>query len=335
MIKGELGRRMAGAAGAAAFMLAAALWPSGIADAGEPPAPLLRFAVISDIHVQQGNKRSEERLRQALQDLHETVPDASALVINGDLGNGSPEDYAALGQQMRRLPHPEPTFYTIGNHEFYRAWTRGGGGWNPDGFPNGDTDSGAIGRFLDFTGYPRVYRDAWVERHHFLFLGSEAYRQSVPSLGEEAWLSEEQLDWLERSMQLKANSGRPVFVFLHQPLLGTLEGSTAEPPVYSGGLDKLRRLKGILARYPHAVLFSGHTHRALGLPGTVLRDGFTMVNSSSVYEPLGENNLPTGKGEVRSEGLVVEVYRDKIRIRGRDFARKVWVFEADALAGNQ
>jgi 3',5'-cyclic-AMP phosphodiesterase len=289
----------------------------------------LQFAVISDVHVQHGNPLSGTRLREALLDFREIAPNAKALVLNGDLGNGRQEDYEALSKVMEALPHPEKTFYTIGNHEFYKAWVDSAGRWNPDGFPNGDTDAGAIGRFLSFTGYSNVYRDEWLEGYHLLFLGSEAYRQTKPDLGEEAWLSDEQLGWLESSLRIRSRTAHPVFVFLHQPIPGTIAGSIPSASVHPKAALRYTRLKEIIAKYPQAILFTGHSHMGLGLPRTVEREGFTMVNTSSVYEPLSEDELPYGETDRRSEGLLVEVYKDEVRIRGRNFAQKAWVPEAD------
>lgn len=289
--------------------------------------PELKFAVLSDIHVQQGHEPSVRKLGHALKDLEEAAPDIGALVVNGDLGNGQPADYELLAKLMRSLPHPEQVYYTMGNHEFYKAWMDGAGSWNAGGFPNGETEAASIGRYLNYTGYPKVYRDAWVEGYHFLFLGSEAYRQSDASNGEDAWLSEGQLNWLERAMEEEAERGRPIFVFLHQPLPETVSGS--KTPANRRGVVQHERLRSILSRYPQSILFTGHTHWELSSADTLVCGPFTMVNSSSVYEPYSEEDRAYGEEERMSEGLVAEVYGDEVRIRGRSFDRGQWVDAAD------
>ncbi|HWJ03385.1 MAG TPA: metallophosphoesterase, partial [Verrucomicrobiae bacterium] len=51
----------------------------------------------------------------------------------------------------------------------------------------------------------------------------------------------------------------------------------------------------------------------------------TMFNSSSVYEPLSLSGVSLGS---RCEGLVVEVYENKLVVRGRDFLASTWLDNA-------
>ncbi|WP_313731609.1 metallophosphoesterase family protein [Cohnella nanjingensis] len=291
--------------------------------------PLLAFPVISDVHVQWWHEPSQTKFANALNDLHAINPDADALVINGDLGDGMPADYDKLAELLRQTPHPNKMFYTIGNHEFYKAWHDADGNWNSDTYPNGESDQDSINRFLNFTGENKVYHDAMVKGYHFIFLGSEQYRQTDPSNLEDAYLSDEQLDWLKKTLKKGAGSDKPIFVFLHQPLPYTVSG-TSFCCVNNRAIIQHEALKSILSDYPQVIFFSGHTHWELKLPGTLVRDKFTMVNSSSVVQPWTDdgNGGEMLAGPDDSEGLYVEVYKDKVRIQGRDFYRKQWVPEA-------
>lgn len=289
--------------------------------------PRLQFSVISDIHLQRWTPSTHHKLKAALTDLSETVTEAQALVVNGDLGNGHEEEYELFAKLLKEAQHPDQVYYTIGNHEFYKAWENGLGVWNPNGFPNGETEAMSIGRFLTFTGYQKVYHDAWVEGYHFLFLGSEAYRQSDPDHREDAYLTPEQLKWFETTISEKAEEDRPIFVFLHQPLPYTVSGS--DMYVNDRAVIQHEELRAILSRYPQAVFFSGHSHYELSLPKTMVRDGFTMINSSSVHSPHDENDVAYEEGDKMSEGLTVEVYEDEVHVRGRNFAKREWVPEAD------
>ena len=310
------------AAGAAASSLAA----TTVAGAG----PVFRFAVISDIHVEAWNKESHTKLRKALTDLGTNAP-GQALVINGDLGNGLPKDYETLGKLMQENPYPGQVVYTIGNHEFYKAWTDASGKWNEAGFPNGETAEASINRFLQFTGYEKVYHDSWIGGYHFVFLGSESYRQTDDSYPEDAWLSENQLNWLEGVMAEGAEEGKPIFVFLHQPLPYTVAGSYTD--FNSRAVVQHDRLKEILSRYPQTIFFSGHSHWELGSPGTLIRDGFTMVNTSSVLTPYDTTDNPIAAEEQKSEGIVVEVTSNSVQIKGRNFTAGDWIPEASYTVG--
>jgi 3',5'-cyclic-AMP phosphodiesterase len=312
----------ADAAGSAVSALAAA--PSGGA------GPVFRFAVISDIHVEAWNKESHTKLRKALTDLGTNAP-GQALVINGDLGNGLPKDYETLGKLMQENPYPGQVVYTIGNHEFYKAWTDASGKWNEANFPNGETADASINRFLQFTGYEKVYHDSWIGGYHFVFLGSESYRQTDDSYAEDAWLSENQLNWLEGVMAEGAEEGKPIFVFLHQPLPYTVAGSYTD--FNSRAVVQHDRLRELLSRYPQTVFFSGHSHWELGSPGTLIRDGFTMVNTSSVLTPYDTTDNPIAAEERKSEGIVVEVTGNTVQIKGRNFTAGDWIPEASYTVG--
>lgn len=288
----------------------------------KPAGLKLAFPVISDPHVQSTDAASQRVLKAALEDLHGVDPTADALVINGDLGNGQPADYTALRSIISSTPHPSQLFYTMGNHEYYRAWVDRNGKYNPGAFPNGESELMSIRRFLNLTRESKVYYDKWVKDHHFIFLGSERYRQSYPELGENAYLSQQQLDWLQAKLTEAKTPNRPIFVFLHQPLPYTVNGSHEEL-----GVMQHRELREILAKHPEVILFSGHTHYVLNSPYMVVRDTFTMVNSSSVYrvyDPIAGNTSID-----RSQGLYVEVYEGKVVIRGRDFAKRMWIPEAE------
>ncbi|WJH32279.1 metallophosphoesterase [Paenibacillus sp. CC-CFT747] len=281
-----------------------------------PEDPILSFPVLSDIHVQSGDAKSQRKFKAALEDLAEINPGANTMVINGDLGNGRPSDYGVLSEILESTDHP-PIHFTIGNHEFYKAYLRGDS-WNPDGFPNGETEQASINRFLTFTGMDKLYHDAWIKDYHFIFLGSEQFRQSNPDNGDDAYLSETQLSWLKEKLQEGAELNKPIFVFLHQPLPFTVTGSNE-----ARGVVQHKELKQILDAYPQVIMFNSHTHYLLGSPNSVYRDRFLMVNTSSASEPWSVKAGPLDGDE--SEGLVVQVFPNAVVLKGRDFASKQWI----------
>ncbi|MCX7571432.1 metallophosphoesterase [Tumebacillus sp. DT12] len=297
-------------------LMAALAFQSAAIPATTVPAiqPELRFPVISDTHVQSWDTRSQTKFKQALTDLHNVAPKSDAMVITGDLGNGQPADYAALSAILSGTPHPAQTLFTIGNHEFYKAWMNTSGQFSEKTFPNGETEQASITRFLHLTGESKVYYERWIKGYHFLVLGSEQYRQSNPANLESAWLSSGQLHWLKEELKEKKEANRPIFVFLHQPIEQTVQGE---------------ELRAILAEHPEVIFFSGHTHTYLGHPNTLMRDQFTRVNTSSVLDPV--NGADQQISPEQSEGMVVSVYDDKVVIQGRDFHGKRWIEGAQYL----
>ncbi len=274
----------------------------------------LLFGVVSDIHVQRTNPVARNKFQQMLGDMVQLqVPN---LIINGDLGDGTPQDYHTLGNLISQQKNYPAIFYTIGNHEFYKANHNPiTNAWSPETFPNGEIEIAALNRFLKFTGRDQVYYDEYLKGYHFIFLGSEKSALSDPFYGDRAFISNAQLVWLEIELQENYSPGKPIFVFLHQPLARL--GFSVN--VFIIQADRLRE---ILNRFPEVIFFSGHIHHQLELPTTVLKEKFKMVNSSSVALPRDANGKPLPN---QSEGLLVEVFENKVIIKGRDFLTKTWI----------
>ncbi|CAG7645052.1 3',5'-cyclic adenosine monophosphate phosphodiesterase CpdA [Paenibacillus solanacearum] len=284
---------------------------------------VLTFAVLSDIHVQSWDKRSIRKFGAALDDVRKAAPQTEALVLNGDLGNGDPDDYQMLNRILDRHPHPAEMYYTIGNHEFYKAWHDRFRRPAMETFPNGESERQSVSRFLRQSGEAKVYYKRVLKGYTFLFLGTEQYRQTDPANKEDAFLSKEQLQWLSEQLEEADKSGKPIFVFLHQPLPGTVSGS--DVPGNGKGVVQAEELRARLSAYPRVILFTGHTHFEWSLPQTVVRDKFAMVNCSSVGDPRQGTDEPYPPEQGRSEGVVVEAYPDRVLIKGRAFHDGRWL----------
>ncbi|WP_274363965.1 metallophosphoesterase family protein [Paenibacillus thermotolerans] len=282
----------------------------------------IRFAVMSDIHVQAWDKESQDKFRAALDD-YQTMEKQDLMVINGDLTDGFEEDYQTLNGIMGEYELP-PVYATIGNHEFYKMWYDKDRNWSADTFPNGWTSEQAVDLFKASMKLEQVYRDAWVNGYHFIFLGGEQYRDKDPESMEDAYLSEAQLSWLEDKLAEKrdAEHPKPIFVFLHQQLPATIAGSW-----YDMGVVQHQELRQLLEKYPEVIYFSGHTHFELISKDLYKEEGFAMVGSSSVFRPYNEANQPI-EGP-NSESLFVEVEGDIVTIKGRRHDTRQWVEQAE------
>jgi len=178
-------------------------------------------------------------------------------------------------------------------------------------------------RLSDFegtTGMRGSYHDHWIDGYHYIFLGTE---QPHPK---DCDMSAEQLEWLDAKLSEHATLDHPLFLFLHQPLMDTVAGSLKEQGWY--GVNQDAELKAVLANYPQVILFSGHTHWQLEAQHTMY-DGAghmpTMFNASSVgYLWTDQDEHLEG-----SEGLHVEVYKDRVVVKGRNFVTSEWIEGAE------
>lgn len=267
--------------------------------------PLLTFQVITDTHVTSDPENAYNRnFEQALQDIEANGMASSGIMHAGDVtDHGYPQEYEEFRRiwdaYSDRLP---PLYLATGNHDV------GLGEWES-----------RLGNFLAATGMPAAYHDHWINGYHFIFLGTEKGLELFCDL------SEEQLHWLDMKLGEKASPDKPVFVFLHQPLMNTTAGSMEAQQWY--GVTQDTELKTILSKHRQALLFTGHGHWELEAPRNYYDGEGTlpaMFNAASVAY------LWTDDGERKegSQGYYVEVYEDRVLVKGRDFASGTWVQSA-------
>lgn len=261
-------------------------------------APLFTFNVISDVHCGE-SPREDVRFLAALEDLGRANPKAAALCVVGDLVETSTEaNYDRFNACLAKVPHP-PVYAVLGNHDV--RWLKGG-------YPE------AIERFKRRTGMPGAYFDRWIEGHHFIFLGTDEDLKDAASLGPV------QLAWLEARLAERAERTKPIFVFLHQPLVRTTAGTYPEDGYtteYPDGVVQDAQLRNVLGRYPQVLFFTGHTHATVESPEEVHRKtGFACVNTAATAYTIGKG--------AASQGLCVDVYRNKVVVKGRSFAERAW-----------
>lgn len=277
--------------------------------------PLLTFQIITDTHVT-ADPTHEYNLNfeRALHDLAVHAQGSSGIMHIGDItDHGFKEEYEEvhriLGLYQAELPEIR---YTLGNHDV------GLGHWES-----------RLAMYTSRMGMPGPYHDHWIGGYHFIFLGTE---EGLPTFCN---LSDEQLRWLDlklgerqessQSMEELSMSERPVFLFLHQPLKDTVAGSLESQEWY--GVTQDQDLRSILSKHPQTLLFTGHTHWELEVDNTMYPgngETATMFNAASVaYLWTNADEHKTG-----SQGFYVEVYRDKVLVRGRDFTTGSWIDSA-------
>ncbi|CAH0344035.1 metallophosphoesterase [Bacillus sp. CECT 9360] len=289
---------------------------SNVNEPFEKDVPVLQFPVISDVHIC-GQPRTIEGVRiceaetdgkflEALEDIERIAPGYKAIAIVGDFTNqGLDEQYDRFMDLLFTGTNPgAEKIIAIGNHEFFenKHWKR----------PM-LTNQMLVKRYSTKTGMGNVYYDRWIEGYHFITLGSESMFRGNPN---KPFISDAQYKWLEQTLSDNAATGKPIFVFLHQPIKHTVYGTEGNYADFEG-----TRLKKILSKYPQTVLFSGHSHYDLNHPKTVYRQGFTMVNTSSISYVMDKK----GRKKHLSQGILVEVYKDRLEIKAREFSNSSWI----------
>ncbi len=269
----------------------------------EQQEPRFTFSVISDTHVTRHLLgRNNFRFCRALSQITRVDPPVDLIIDNGDVtDNGSEKEYKVLKTLESFFDLPE-IYYTIGNH---------------DSDKNASDFSVLKSRFLQLTGTEEVYYSFTQDGCTFIALGNEGTEEyGDPDF---AKISQEQLDWLKETLReaVKQNPRQPVFVFVHQPLLGTVAASYE-----ASDLLQSEEVMEIVEQYPQVVLFSGHTHRSLS--GTLAlrsEDGMVSYVHDGVVCAVWDGEKDTRD----SQGIFVSVYDDYLHISGRSFADDAWL----------
>lgn len=269
----------------------------------------LQMAIMSDTHI--GSSTSDLHLRSVLADYLEIAPELDVLSIVGDLTDfGRDFEYDLLNEIIRQEINPEvEKVMAMGNHEFFEQRL-----WPELNLTTTQMKDRFIEKMQEHEEIENVYYDKWIKDYHFIVLGSEEVH---PSNWDLPVITEEQYEWLEETIQEDADEQKPIFVFLHQPIDDTISCSEE----WGAGFED-DRLKEILQQYPQTFLFSGHTHCLTEHPRTIYQNGFTMIGTGSIAKNryAEEGLIPVRK----SDGLLVDVYEDRVEIKGRDFDNKKW-----------
>lgn len=258
------------------------------------------------------------------------------MAVAGDITpRGYDFEYAEVKKVLDQGPKPREIAWAIGNHEFYVPKWADPDTLAQDTWPNGTTEESLFRSFYNFAERSTIYAETTFGGIPVLTIGTERYmKYHDSSLWDEVWISETQFRWLEDRLQYWARHRKPVMVITHHPLPNTVSGTRSK--IYMSDYLQPDRLLGLLGRYRDVFLFSGHTHWDLTLsdwyvrrvvPGTANLDGFSVVNTGAVQTGFSDNRQG---GEVTvpgpfNQGLQVDVYRDRVVIKARDFATRSWM----------
>ncbi|GAB2675891.1 metallophosphoesterase family protein [Paenibacillus thermoaerophilus] len=299
-----------------------ASFPSSTPQAAEATEPIFSFFIFSDTHINPDLPKYTEHLHQAIKDtLDFKEGKVEAIVITGDVTDyGRDRDYKEFLSIIGNYKLP-PLMANMGNHDYYSIHFTADGKWSSETAPNGKKDADSRERFMKVFNYEKPYNDFWINGCHIIMLSQEAYIQERPEVGEGAWYSDEQLEWLKEKLKKHAD-GSPAFVMIHQPL----------PAIgQDGGSHRLIRAKAfreILKPYKNVFVFSGHTHRDFRfVEDHYVKETFHWFHNSSVARV--NNRQYQEVAAKSSQGMYVEVFADRVRVRGREFSDRSWIKGAD------
>jgi hypothetical protein len=289
---------------------------------------VLKFAAISDTHMQDSNGTPSKKLAAALDQLNTSANGfLDAVLISGDLTDyGLPKQVVELKRVFdnSKVDLTKTRFvFAIGNHEYYHsqldgaAWT--GGYLFRDVFGD-EAYNGATDAEITAGDYHTI-----VNGYDFIVVNCVQYNGGIK-------YADSDINWLKTQLvQAAANHpGKPIFVSSHPNITGTNLGSNEG--AYWNGSD----LYSVFKDYPH-IFFCGHLHFPEQDERSIWQGDFTTVSVGSTYycsnhstdDETGNtfiditSGFETDDALKTSQGLFVEVDKNSnVRINRLDFANK-------------
>ncbi len=274
--------------------------------ADESTLRLYSFGVLSDIHLQYESGNAD--FERALTYLKDKV---DFTCIAGDLVSfASKENMAEYRAYVDMHAGAMQVYECAGNHDTYPEL--GVAGMIDEQLWKNCTDD-------------EVYYSFEKGDDVFIMLGLKSEKPNE-------LLPDGSLQWLENT--LEENKNKRCFVFQHAP---ELTDATADPSgTYSDIMEGAdgKAFVELIKKYPNTVWFHGHTHATLGLKqNPVAHLDYRSVHIPSLTAPRFydvANNVLSDYyfdgygnkiwGSTLSEGYIVDVYANKIVIRGINFA---------------
>ncbi|MBR0536576.1 MAG: metallophosphoesterase [Clostridia bacterium] len=299
--------------------------------------PLFTFGALSDVHFNRYNlSLTGDDACLAFPNALDTLQKAgvSLVGLSGDISTkGETDSFEKYGNIIGNYDFPILT--CTGNHDvgYDTPWFTDWQAYVNPALYGGDPQvSDIAGNGLDF-----VYTPAGVTTDVFVFLSQIDWDYNRP---ESRILDDAQLDWLETV--LEKYKDRSVYLFFHTFLaddegnIKTGEGNMVNSAdeyydlVYTVGTPDEVRFRSLLQQYKNVVFFNGHSHWVFESfafnPRVNITDYngtyCTLVHIPSVSSPRSTRENQNGVNELfmrSSQGYLVNVYADRIELRGLEF----------------
>ena len=269
--------------------------------------PLYTFGLLSDVHIDgDGDDAaySISDLNNALQFFKNEG--CEFVAYTGDMTyNGRTEDFTALKTCLDASTLPQ---YTIrGNHDAYAV------------------DNG----YLTATGKTEESYTVVKGNDLFIFMG----HRIGASIGK---IEESQITWL--TDLFNNNKNKRIFFFYHVPFKGT--SGDGNGGLYIGTLlddttnEQSRALKKLLEANPNVIFMHGHTHMKFEL-GDLYENAnhyhvegqWYDIHVPSCAKPRTSDGSSMGTLYEGSQGYLVEVYKDKVLFKPRDFIANEYLMQ--------
>ncbi len=255
------------------------------------------FAAIADTHLP-NREAAEKNLKNAFEDVSNSKEKIDAFMLAGDIADyGTNNEYERFFRVFDAYKDKFALFVTMGNHDARFFFKK-----------NIKIVTKKVDEYLGLKTNGRPYYSYDINGYTFIVLCTEK------RLLEKAYISKEQIAFLDSELKRATADGKPAFVMCHQPFAET----HGLPEVWKTGDmgEQNDEVRAVMEKYSNVFFINGHLHGGIFEKVAEVLNEEKGVYSISIPGYRKENNFGITDAGV---GYYCEVYDDKVVFKARNF----------------
>lgn len=258
---------------------------------------LMSAAIIADTHLP-NREKAEINLSNVFIDLANSPEKFDAFLMAGDIADyGLPNEYIRFFRAIENQNVVKNLLVTMGNHDARFFFNQ-----------NSKIVNEKIEKFLNIKLNGKTYYSYDINGYTFIMLCTEK------RVLEKAYISKEQMDFLDKELARGTKDGKPAFVMCHQPFANT----HGLPEVWETGDmgEQNDEVRAVMEKHRNVFFINGHLHGGIYKNVQETLNEENGVYSISIPGYRKPNNFGITDCGV---GYFIEVYADRVVFRARKF----------------
>ena len=263
----------------------------------------LSMAVIADTHLP-NRESAEANLSNAFEDIANSPEKFDAFLMAGDVADyGTKNEYERFFRVLDKQKAVERLFVTMGNHDARLFFKN-----------SSNTIIKKTEEYLGISCNKKPYYSYDINGYTLIVICTEK------RVLEKAYISDEQIAFLDKELARATKDGLPVFVMCHQPFAET----HGLPEVWKTGDigEQNDQVRAVMEKYKNVFFINGHLHGGIFEKTAETLNESNGVYSISIPGYRKENNFGITDCGV---GYYCEVYEDKVIFKARNFLKGEYV----------
>lgn len=256
----------------------------------------LSFACMADTHLP-NRESAEKNLGNFFEDIGNGDRFDAALMAGDIADYGFKKEYNRFFRVLDAQNTVDNLLLTIGNHDARAIYKR-----------NTDIVMKKVEQYLGITTNGKPYYSYDIKGYTFVVIATEK------RVLEKAYISDEQITFLDRELARGTKDGKPVFVMCHQPFAET----HGLPEVWKTGDmgEQNDEVRAVMEKYKNVFFINGHLHGGIFEKTLEVLNEQNNVISLSIPGYRKINNFGITDAGI---GYYGEVYDDRIVFIARNF----------------